>query len=129
MQEKHLKRMDDFARYAVAASGMAVDDAALPITADNSRRIGGLLGNNNGGARTIFRTVTAFNQGGAGNVSPFYITANTTNKGSPQIALPAQMRGANFTIGKPRASRLNAVGGARAPLRGRARDAGGARRT
>ena len=45
-----LKRMDDFARYAVAASVMAVEDAALPITQDNSRRIGVLLGNNNGGA-------------------------------------------------------------------------------
>src|SRR4029077_15346508 len=74
MPPKHLKRMDDFARYAVAASVMAVEDAALPITQDNSRRIGVLLGNNNGGAWTIFRTVTGFNQGGPSSVSPFYIT-------------------------------------------------------
>ncbi len=110
MPAKHLKRMDDFARYAVAASVMAVDDAALPITADNSRRIGVLLGNNNGGARTIFRTVTAFNQGGPGNVSPFYITAITTNMGSAQVAIRLQVRGPNFTIGNACASGLNAVG-------------------
>jgi 3-oxoacyl-[acyl-carrier-protein] synthase II len=110
MPAKHLKRMDDFARYAVAASVMAVDDAALPITADNARRIGVLLGNNNGGARTIFRTVTAFNQGGPSNVSPFYITAITTNMGSAQVAIRLQVRGPNFTIGNACASGLNAIG-------------------
>ncbi|TMA82476.1 MAG: beta-ketoacyl-ACP synthase II [Deltaproteobacteria bacterium] len=110
MPPKHLKRMDDFARYAVAASVMAVEDAALPITQDNSRRIGVLLGNNNGGARTIFRTVTGFNQGGPSSVSPFYITAITTNMGSSQVAIRLQVRGPNFTIGNACASGLNAVG-------------------
>src|SRR5580765_1351607 len=90
MPPKHLKRMDDFARYAVAAAVMAVEDAALPITADNARRIGVLLGNNNGGARTIFRTVTNFNQDGPGSVSPFYITAITTNMGAAQNAIRLQ---------------------------------------
>ena len=110
MPPKHLKRMDDFARYAVAASVMAVDDAALPITADNARRIGVLLGNNNGGARTIFRTVTSFNQDGPSGVSPFYITAITTNMGSAQVAIRLQVRGPNFTIGNACASGLNAIG-------------------
>src|SRR4051794_33542769 len=44
MPPKHLKRMDDFARYAVASAVMAVADAALPITMENSRRVGVLLG-------------------------------------------------------------------------------------
>ncbi len=110
MPAKHLKRMDDFARYAVASAVMAVEDAALPITLDNSRRIGVLLGNNNGGARTIFRTVTGFNQDGPSNVSPFYITAITTNMSSAQIAIRLQVRGPNFTIGNACASGLNAVG-------------------
>jgi 3-oxoacyl-[acyl-carrier-protein] synthase II len=110
MPLKHLKRMDDFARYAVAAAVMAVEDAGLPITADGSRRIGVLLGNNNGGARTIFRTVTAFNKEGVAGVSPFYITAITTNMGSAQIAIRLQVRGPNFTIGNACASGLNAIG-------------------
>jgi 3-oxoacyl-[acyl-carrier-protein] synthase II len=107
---KHLKRMDDFARYAVAASVMAVDDAALPITPDNSRRIGVLLGNNNGGARTIFRTVTEYNAEGPGSVSPFYITSITTNMSAAQVAIRLQVRGPNFTIGNACASGLNAIG-------------------
>jgi 3-oxoacyl-[acyl-carrier-protein] synthase II len=110
MPPKHLKRMDDFARYAVAGSVMAVEDAALPITADNGRRIGVLLGNNNGGARTIFRTVTNFNQDGPSSVSPFYITAITSNMGAAQVAIRLQVRGPNFTIGNACASGLNAVG-------------------
>jgi len=110
MPPKHLKRMDDFARYAVAASVMAVEDAQLPITLDNSRRIGVLLGNNNGGARTIFKTVSTFNAEGAGAVSPFYITAITSNMGSAQVAIRLQVRGPNFTIGNACASGLNAVG-------------------
>jgi 3-oxoacyl-[acyl-carrier-protein] synthase II len=110
MPAKHLKRMDDFARYAVAAAVMAVEDARLEITPANDRRVGVLLGNNNGGARTIFRTVTAFNAGGPGSVSPFYITAITTNMGSAQVALRLQVRGPNFTIGNACASGLNAIG-------------------
>lgn len=110
MPPKHLKRMDDFARYAVAASVMAVEDAALPITPDNARRIGVLLGNNNGGARTIFRTVTGFNKDGPGSVSPFYITAITTNMAAAQVAIRLQVRGPNFTIGNACASGLNAIG-------------------
>ncbi|HEV7734016.1 MAG TPA: beta-ketoacyl synthase N-terminal-like domain-containing protein, partial [Candidatus Binatia bacterium] len=70
MPAKHLKRMDDFARYAVAASVMAVDDAKLEITPENSLRIGVLLGNNNGGARTIFKTVAGYLAEGPDSVSP-----------------------------------------------------------
>jgi 3-oxoacyl-[acyl-carrier-protein] synthase II len=110
MPAKHLKRMDDFARYAVASAVMAVEDAALPITMENSRRIGVLLGNNNGGARTIFRTVTGFNAEGPDWVSPFYITAITTNMASAQVAIRLQVRGPNFTIGNACASGLNGLG-------------------
>jgi 3-oxoacyl-[acyl-carrier-protein] synthase II len=110
MPPKHLKRMDDFARYAVAASVMAVDDAKLPITPENSLRIGVLLGNNNGGARTIFKTVTNYNLEGPDSVSPFYITAITTSLGAGQIAIRLQVRGPNFTIGNACASGLNGVG-------------------
>jgi 3-oxoacyl-[acyl-carrier-protein] synthase II len=89
---------------------MAVEDAALAITLDNSRRIGVLLGNNNGGARTIFRTVSGFITEGPGSVSPFYITAITSNMASAQIAIRLQVRGPNFTIGNACASGLNALG-------------------
>jgi 3-oxoacyl-[acyl-carrier-protein] synthase II len=107
---KHLKRMDDFARYAVSASVMAVDDARLPISVENSQRIGVMLGNNNGGARTIFKTVTQFNAEGPDGVSPFYITAITTSLGAGQIAIRLGVRGPNFTIGNACASGLNGVG-------------------
>jgi 3-oxoacyl-[acyl-carrier-protein] synthase II len=110
MPAKHLKRMDDFARYAVASAVMAVEDAKLEITVDNSRRIGVLLGNNNGGARTIFKTVTGYNKEGPGWVSPFYITAITTNMASAQVAIRLQVRGPNFTIGNACASGLNGIG-------------------
>jgi 3-oxoacyl-[acyl-carrier-protein] synthase II len=110
MPAKHLKRMDDFARYAVAASVMAVDDAGLPISLENSQRIGVMLGNNNGGARTIFKTVTTYNAKGPDAVSPFYITAITTSLGSGQVAIRLGVRGPNFTIGNACASGLNGIG-------------------
>jgi 3-oxoacyl-[acyl-carrier-protein] synthase II len=107
---KHLKRMDDFSRYAVASAVMAVEDAKLEITPDNSRRIGVLLGNNNGGARTIFRTIAGFQAEGPGSVSPFYITAITSNMAAAQVAIRLQVRGPNFTIGNACASGLNGIG-------------------
>jgi 3-oxoacyl-[acyl-carrier-protein] synthase II len=110
MPAKHLKRMDDFARYAVAASVMAVDDAKLEITPENSLRIGVLLGNNNGGARTIFKTVAGYLAEGPDSVSPFYITAITTSLGAGQVAIRLQVRGPNFTIGNACASGCNGLG-------------------
>ena len=110
MPAKHLKRMDDFARYAVAAAVMAVDDAGLPISQENSQRIGVILGNNNGGARTIFKTVSAFNAGGPDAVSAFYITAITTSLAGGQVAIRLGVRGPNFTIGNACASGLNGIG-------------------
>lgn len=107
---KHLKRMDDFARYAVSASVMAVDDAKLEITPENGMRIGVMLGNNNGGARTIFKTVTKYNAEGPDSVSPFYITAITTSLGAGQVAIRLGVRGPNYTIGNACASGLNGVG-------------------
>src|SRR4029453_3338211 len=107
---KHPKRMAHFALYAVAAAGMAVDAARLPVSVENSQRIGVMLGNNNGGARTIFRTVTQYNAEGPDAVSPFYITAITTSLGAGQIAIRLGVRGPNFTIGNACASGLNGVG-------------------
>ena len=94
MPAKHLKRMDDFSRYAVASAVMAVEDAKLEITPDNSRRIGVLLGNNNGGARTIFRTIAGISGRGARarsrrSTSP----AITSNMASAQVAIRLQVRG------------------------------------
>src|SRR5262249_61422265 len=59
---KHLKRMDDFARFAVASAVMAVDDAQLPITVENSQRIGVMLGNNNGGGGATFPPRTQYHR-------------------------------------------------------------------
>lgn len=110
IQAKHLKRMDDFARYAVSAAVMAVEHAGLDVTEHQGRRIGVLLGNNNGGARTIFKTVAQFVAEGPDSVSPFYITAITTSLGAGQIAIRLGVRGPNFTIGNACASGCNAVG-------------------
>ncbi len=110
MRAKHVRRMDDFSRYAVASAVMAVEDANLVIEPDRARRIGVLLGNNCGGARTIFKTVSDFHKEGPGSVSPFYITAITSNMASAQVALRLQVRGPNFTIGNACASGVNALG-------------------
>jgi 3-oxoacyl-[acyl-carrier-protein] synthase II len=110
MPAKHLKRMDDFARYAVASAVQAVEDAKLTLADATSRRIGVLLGNNNGGARTIFKTVTGYNADGPGSVSAFYITSITSSLAAAQVAIRLQVHGPNFVIGNACASGLNAIG-------------------
>ncbi|GIW41329.1 MAG: 3-oxoacyl-[acyl-carrier-protein] synthase 2 [Candidatus Binatia bacterium] len=107
---KHLRRMDDFSRYAVGASVLAVEDAGLVLSSEDPVRVGVVLGNNNGGARTIFRTIARFLAEGPESVSPFYITAITTNMCSAQVAMRLGIRGPNFTIGNACASGLNAIG-------------------
>jgi 3-oxoacyl-[acyl-carrier-protein] synthase II len=99
MPTKHLKRMDDFSRYAVASSVMAVEDAKLEIT-PRTRAASGYCSATTTAERARSSVPLRLSGQGSGAVSPFYITAITSNMASAQSRFDCR-RGPNFTIGMP----------------------------
>ncbi len=73
MERKDARKMDRFTQFAVAASIMAVQDAGLEITEENSDRIGVWIGSGIGGMETFENQFETFLQKGYRRVSPFFV--------------------------------------------------------
>jgi 3-oxoacyl-[acyl-carrier-protein] synthase II len=88
--------MDLFIQYAIAASQIAVDDAALTITAENAADIGVFIGSGIGGFITIEREHEELLGGGPRKVSPFFIPSAIINLASGQVSIRFGAKGPNL---------------------------------
>jgi 3-oxoacyl-[acyl-carrier-protein] synthase II len=95
IEKKEIKKMDTFIHYAVGASRMAVDDAGLKITPDNSARVGVYIGAGIGGLPGIEHYHDVFKDKGPDRVSPFFIPMVIINLASGQVAIQLGARGPN----------------------------------
>ncbi|MET0515975.1 MAG: beta-ketoacyl-ACP synthase II [Nitrospiraceae bacterium] len=95
IEKKEIKKMDTFIHYAVAASQLAVDDAALKIPAEESVRVGVYIGSGIGGLGSIEHYHSVLQEKGPGRVSPFFIPMTIINLASGQVAIRLGARGPN----------------------------------
>ena len=70
---KDQKKMDTFIHYGIGASVMAINDAGLEISEENSDRIGISIGSGIGGLPYIEKNYGNFLQNGPRKISPFFI--------------------------------------------------------
>jgi 3-oxoacyl-[acyl-carrier-protein] synthase II len=110
LDKKHIRKIDRFAQFAIAAAQMAVDDAQLAITAENAARIGVVVGVGMGGIATIEESHIAFLEGGLKRVSPFFIPRLIANMAPGHIAIRFGCTGVNYTPTSACASGGQAVG-------------------
>ena len=110
LERKDIKKVDRFAQFAIGAAQMAVDDAALTITADNAHRVGVVVGVGMGGIATIEETIVAFHREGLKRVSPFFIPRLIANMAPGHIAIRFGCTGVNYTPTSACASGCQAVG-------------------
>jgi acyl carrier protein len=71
MDRKKVKRMDPFARFAMAAARMAVDDSGIDFSKENPERCGVIVGSGIGGLQTIEEEHSVILEKGMKRVSPF----------------------------------------------------------
>jgi len=112
MDRKEARRMDRFTQFAVAASGMAIEDAALNFQNEDRDRIGVILGSGVGGIETLEEQAHVLFEKGPGRVSPLFVPMMIANMGAGQVAIKHRLRGPNTTSVSACASSSNAIGDA-----------------
>jgi len=87
MDKKEVRRYDDFILYALAASEMAMADAALTISPEIAERTGVIIGSAIGGLATLEREKEVVLKSGPRKISPFAIPAILPNLASGLVSI------------------------------------------
>jgi len=98
IDKKEIKKMDLFIQYSLAATKEALEDAQLAITAENSERIGVIVGTGLGGLPSIERYHKILLEKGPGRISPFFIPMLIANLASGHIAIQFGPKGPNTCV-------------------------------
>ncbi|MBI3813191.1 MAG: beta-ketoacyl-ACP synthase II [Nitrospinae bacterium] len=112
IDKKEIKKMDTFIHYALASAAMAVDDAKLNITDENSERVGVLVGAGLGGLPSIERYHDIYLKEGVRRISPFFIPMLIANLASGQISIRFGAKGPNSCVVTACATGTHAIGDA-----------------
>ncbi|WP_445486677.1 beta-ketoacyl-ACP synthase II [Niallia sp. 03133] len=112
MDKKDARKMDRFTQYALAASLMAVKDANLEITEENSARIGVWIGSGIGGMETFENQYEIFQKRGYKRVSPFFVPMLIPDMAAGQVSITLGARGVNSCTVTACATGTNSIGDA-----------------
>lgn len=112
INKKEVKRMDRFTQFGIAASKLAVEDAAFDFENEDMTRVGVIMGSGIGGIQTLAAQHEKLLNKGPKRVSPFLIPMMITNMVSGQISMEFGAKGPNTTVVTACASGTHAVGDA-----------------
>jgi 3-oxoacyl-[acyl-carrier-protein] synthase II len=112
VDKKEVKRMDRFVQFAAVASLMAVQDAQLTISADNSGDVGVVIGSGIGGILTWESQHSLLIERGPSRVSPFFVPMMISNMASGHVSMLLSAKGPNTTTVTACASGAHAIGDA-----------------
>src|SRR5262245_1633860 len=110
IEKKEIKKMDLFIQYAVAAAKMAMDEARLPITADNEDLVGVIVGVGIAGLSSIEEYHKLFLDTRLKKVSPFFIPKLIANLAPGQISIRYGAKGISYTPTSACSSGAHAIG-------------------
>ena len=110
MGPKEHKRMARFSQLAVAAAGIALEDASINVGNINPGRIGVVMGNGNGGFPTIEANAKDMFFRGHMKVSPFFIPMILPNMAAANISRLFGIKGYTSTITTACAAGTQAIG-------------------
>jgi 3-oxoacyl-[acyl-carrier-protein] synthase II len=110
--KKDVKKMDLFIHYAMAASEMAMKDAAYTVTPAEAERVGVYIGSGIGGLPSIERQHVSLLQEGPRRISPFFIIGLIVNMASGQVSIRYGAKGPNQAACSACATGTHAIGDA-----------------
>ena len=87
VDKKEVRRQDKFTVYALSASQMAMDDAALTLGPDIAERVGVIIGSAIGGAGTFEKEAITLHTSGPRKISPFSVPAILANLASGHVSI------------------------------------------
>ena len=112
MSLKEVKRIDLFIQYALAATKIAVEDAALDMSQENAERVGVVVGTGLGGLPTLEKYHSVLLERGPGRISPFFIPMLIANEAPGHVAIQHGMKGPNLCIVTACATGTHSIGDA-----------------
>jgi len=108
---KEARRMDPFLHYGFAAATQALKDSGLAITAENSARVGVIMGAGIGGLETIqINHEKLLEAKGPRKVSPFFVPGSIINMVSGHISIHYGIRGPNLAVVTACTTSTHAIG-------------------
>jgi 3-oxoacyl-[acyl-carrier-protein] synthase II len=108
--KKDVKKMDLFIHYAMAASEIAMRDAAFQVQASEADRVGVYIGSGIGGLPSIERQHAILLKEGPRRVSPFFIIGLIVNMASGQVSIRYGAKGPNQAACTACATGTHAIG-------------------
>ena len=110
LERKDVKKADRFIQFAIAASDLALKDAAWTVPPAESGRVGVFIGSGIGGFATIEREHEALLRGGPRKISPFFIPSAIINLAAGWVSIRAGAKGPNSATATACTSGAHAVG-------------------
>jgi 3-oxoacyl-[acyl-carrier-protein] synthase II len=112
IDKKERRRMDPFSQFAIGAAKMAVGDSGLDLDAEDSNRIGVIVGSGIGGIQYLQQQHTVLMERGPARCSPFMIPQMIVNIASGFIAIELGLKGPNYAVVSACASAAHSLGDA-----------------
>ena len=110
------RRMARFSQMAVAAAGVAIEDAGLNLSKENVDRIGVVMGNGNGGFPTTEDNARILVRRGGMRMSPFFIPMILPNMAAANVSRIYGLKGYTSTVITACAAGTQAIGEAAVAL-------------
>jgi 3-oxoacyl-[acyl-carrier-protein] synthase II len=112
IEARRARRFDLYSQYSVAATRMALDDAALDLAREDRERVGVMMGSALAGVAKAEQEYGNFNAGGLREVDPALALSVFGGASSCNIAIEFDVSGPNSTNGMSCASGAIAIGDA-----------------
>ena len=98
MHPKETRRSDTFIHYGLAATRMALDDAAFVIDESNCERVGVNVGSGIGGLPMIEDNIREMIAKGPRRISPFFVPGSIINMVAGLISIQFKAKGPNVSM-------------------------------
>ncbi|MCI0439174.1 MAG: beta-ketoacyl-ACP synthase II [Chloroflexi bacterium] len=119
---KEARRMARFSQLAVAAAGLAIENAKLNLSGEDPERLGVVMGNGNGGFPTTEENARVLFEKGGMKMSPFFIPMILPNMAAANVSRTYGLKGYTSTIITACAAGNQAIGEAAEAIRRGAAD-------
>ena len=117
MERKDGRRMARFSQFAVAATRMAIEQAALDLGSIDRERAGVVMGNGGGGLPQDEEAMRTLAARGGMKIDPFYISKRLSNMAAGNVSIQFGLLGYTNTVTTACAAGTQAIGDATEVIR------------
>lgn len=110
LDSKKARRFSRFTQMAVVAAGLAIADAHLPITPENTARIGVIMGTGIGGLEAVEEQKQILLEAGLSKINPFCANATFSHAAAAEISIYYGLSGVNYSLSTGCSASANAIG-------------------